>query len=92
MCNTYLAAGSHCLVEWVEPGAPCSVVPMKQVKPNKGDVTIGEICKVGFRQGVKMSYYDAKILGIGRLCLVYRIVCYHLHIQTVTRDLPVFFI
>ena len=62
---------------------------MKQVKQNEGgDVTIGEICMVGFCQGIQLSYCDVKILGIGRLCLVCNIMLSSTHSNT--HDLPVF--
>ena len=51
--------GSHCLVQWDEPGKPYSVVENKYVKGfGEESVSVGDMCSVGFRRGVKMTFYD----------------------------------
>ena len=68
--------GSHCLVEWDEPGKPYSIVENKQVKGFE-DVSVGDMCSVGLCRGVKSIYYDAKLLATGEShkCSVYTCVC-----------------
>ena len=58
--------GSHCLVEWDEPGNPRNVVPTKTVT-GKGDggLTVGNLCDVEIRKGSKKSCFQAKLIGIG---------------------------
>ena len=64
--------GSHCLVEWDEPGNPRNVVDRKKVKPLNLDagLQIGELCSVTIRQGSKVASYTAKLLGTGKSTLI----------------------
>ena len=58
--------GSHCAVEWDEPGNPRSVVLTKNVTGMSGeDYEVGDVCKVRIREGSKMSVYEATVIGIG---------------------------
>ena len=63
-----LQKGSHCAVEWDEPGNPRSMVSSKNVTGVKGEeYEVGGVCCVGVREGSKMVTYNAKVLGIGKL-------------------------
>ena len=58
--------GSHCAVEWEEPGSPRSVVQSKDVSGKAGgDFDVGDVCSVNVRNGSKITTYMATVLGIG---------------------------
>ena len=64
------------MVEWDEPEKPCDVVEKKNVEGyDSGRVSIGDMCRVGFRKGVKVSFYDAKLLGVGMPEVLNRYLC-----------------
>ena len=60
----FVLLGTHCLVEWEEPGNPHSVVQRKSIR---GTFEVGERCDVELRIGHKRSCYKARILAIGEI-------------------------
>ena len=72
--------GSHCAVEWNEPGNPQSVVLTKTVSGVGGDgFEVGDECNVRVREGGKMVVYKATVIGCGECCalcvdLIYTLV------------------
>ena len=68
-------SGTHCLIEWNEPGNPRNVVPRKSVQATGERLRDGEMCDVEIRIGSKRSLYEAQVLGIGEihihLCIIF---------------------
>ena len=68
---TSVFVGSHCLVEWDEPGNPRNVVLRKTVAGANGvdsddSIAVGSLCYVDVRSGSKKARYQATLLGIGK--------------------------
>ena len=61
------STGTHCLIEWDEPGSPVSIVERKNVKAVDGDseLSIGDVCSVRCRERSKWVEYPGKLLAQG---------------------------
>lgn len=46
------STGTHCLIEWDEPGSPVSIVERKNVKAvdDNSELNVGDMCSVRCRE------------------------------------------
>lgn len=74
--GAYFLSGTHCLVEWNEPGNPRNVVRRKSVHTRGAErLQAGVKCDVEIGVGKKRSMYEARVLGIGEINVHSRYSC-----------------